>query len=114
LPTSDNNNNNNNSTGIAIAQWPFAKLWAYCCVIFPLSSIELQKPLQLEAILGMLSEGRHGIRRNFPGGGKVGILLIFFRLLAMQHKWMCTKKKMFNVTAIVGSSVFFVRKLYTE
>ena len=30
------------------------KLEAYCCVIFPLSSMELQQPLQLEAILGML------------------------------------------------------------
>ena len=30
------------------AQWPFVKLGAYCCIIFPLSSMEL---LQLEAIL---------------------------------------------------------------
>jgi len=31
----------------------------------------------------------------FPGQnlGKVEILLIFFRLLAMQHKWTYTKKK---------------------
>jgi len=32
----------------------------------------------------------------------------------MQRKWMYTKKKMFNVTATVAYSVFFIRKLYTE
>jgi len=34
------------------------KIGAYFCVIFPLSSMELQQPLQLEAILDMLWEGR--------------------------------------------------------
>jgi len=28
----------------------------------------------------------------FPGGGKVDILLILFRLLTMQHKWTYTKR----------------------
>jgi len=36
-----------------------------------------------------------GVRRNFSRAKsrKVEILLIFFRLLAMQHKWTYTKKK---------------------
>jgi len=55
-----------------------------------------------------------GVRRNFSRGSKVDILLIFFRLLAMQRKWTYTKKKMSNVTATVAYSVFLVRKLYTE
>jgi len=57
-----------------------------------------------------------GVRRNFSTGGgcKVDILLIFFRLLALQRKWAYTKKKMFNVTATVAYSVFLVRKLYIE
>ena len=50
----------------------------------------------------------------FPGEGKVDILLMFFRLLAMQRKWTYTKKKMSNVTAAVACSVFLVRKLYSE
>jgi len=36
------------------AQWPFVKLGTYCCIIFPLSSIELQQLLQLKAILHAL------------------------------------------------------------
>jgi len=56
-----------------------------------------------------------GVRRSFSrGGGKVDILLIFFRLLVMQRKWAYTRKKMFNVTATVTCSVFLVRKLYSE
>jgi len=55
-----------------------------------------------------------GFRRKFSRGGKVAILLIFFRLLAMQRKWTYTKEKMFNVTATVAYSVFLVRKLYSE
>jgi len=39
-----------------------------------------------------------GVRRNFSRGGKVDILLIFFRLLAIQRKWTYTKTKMFSVT----------------
>jgi len=50
----------------------------------------------------------------FPGASKVGILLAFIRLLAMQRKWTHTKKKMSNVTATVGSSGSLVRKLHTE
>jgi len=50
----------------------------------------------------------------FPGVGKVGILLICFRLLEMQRKCTYTKKKMANVTATVACSVFFVRTFYTE
>jgi len=50
----------------------------------------------------------------FPGGGKVDILLIFFRSLAMQRKWTYTKEKMFSVTATVAYSVFPVRKLYSK
>ena len=34
-----------------------------------------------------------GVRRIFSGVGKVDILLIFFRLLAMQGKWTYTKRK---------------------
>ena len=55
-----------------------------------------------------------GVRINFSRGGNVEILLDFLRLLAMQRKWTYTKRKMFNVTATVAYSVFFVRKLYTE
>jgi len=47
-----------------------------------------------------------GVRRNFSRGGKIDILLILFRLLAMQGKWTYTKNKMFNVTATVAYSVF--------
>jgi len=54
-----------------------------------------------------------GVRRSFSRGGKVDILLIFFRLLAMQQKWTHTKKKMLNVTTAVAYSVFFEGKLYT-
>jgi len=50
----------------------------------------------------------------FPGRNNVDILLVFFRLLAMQRKWTYTKMKMFNVTKTVACSVFFVRKFYTE
>jgi len=34
-----------------------------------------------------------GVRRYFSGGGKVDILLVFFRLLAIQGKWTYTKGK---------------------
>ena len=54
------------------------------------------------------------VRRKISRRGKVDILLIFFRLLAIHRKWTYTKKKMFNVTAAVVYSVFYVRKLYTE
>ena len=55
-----------------------------------------------------------GVRRKISRRGKVDILLIFFRLLAIHRKWTNTKKKMFSVTAAVVYSVFFVRKRYTE
>jgi len=55
-----------------------------------------------------------GVRRNFSRGAKVDILLIFFRLLAMQRKWTYTKKKMFDVAVTVAYSDFFVRNLYSE
>ena len=55
-----------------------------------------------------------GVRRNFSRGEQSRHFAIFFSLLTMQHKWRYTKKKMFNVTATVGHSVFFVRKLYTK
>jgi len=55
-----------------------------------------------------------GVRRKISRRGKVDILLIFFRLLAIRRKWTYTKKKMFSVTAAVVYSVFFVRKRYTE
>ena len=42
----------------------------------------------------------------FQGRSKVDILLIVFRLLAMQGKWMYTKKKISNVAATVAHSVF--------
>ena len=53
-------------------------------------------------------------QKFFQGGGKVDILLIFFRSLAMQRKWTYTKEKMFSVTATVAYSVFPVRKLYSK
>ena len=56
----------------------------------------------------------HGRPQKIFQGGKVAILLIFFRLLAMQRKWTYRKKKMSNVTTTVANSVFLVRKLYTE
>ena len=49
-----------------------------------------------------------------PGGSKVDILLIFFRLLAMKRKWTYTKKKMSSVTETVAYRVFLARKRYTE
>jgi len=54
------------------------------------------------------------VRRNFSSGGKDDILLIFFRLLAMQRKWTYTKKKMFNVTVTFAYNDFLVRKLFSE
>jgi len=53
-------------------------------------------------------------QKFFHVGGQIDILLIFFRLLAMQRKWTYTKKKMFNITARVAYSVYLVRKLYSE
>jgi len=55
-----------------------------------------------------------GVSRNLSKRGKVDILLMFFRLLAMQRKWTNTKTKMSNVTLTVAYSVFLVRKVYTE
>jgi len=66
------------------------------------------------AIDRSVSTAAHGRPQKFFQGGNVDILLIFFRLLAMQRKWTYTKKKMFNVTATLAYSVFIVRKLYNE
>jgi len=55
-----------------------------------------------------------GVRRNFSRAAQSQHFAFFFRLLAMQRKWTCTKKNMSNVTATVAYSVFLVRKLYTE
>ena len=53
-----------------------------------------------------------GVRRHFAGGGKVDILLTFFRLQAMQCKWTYTK----NVQCYGNSCIhgFPCNKLYTE
>jgi len=39
------------------------------------------------------SNNMHGRPQNFFQGGEVDILLLFFRLLAMQRKWTYTKTK---------------------
>ena len=63
----------------------------------------------------ILKDRNHGRpQKFFQGGGKVDILLIFFRLFVMQRKWTYAKKKMLKVTATVAYSVFLVRKLDSE
>jgi len=56
----------------------------------------------------------HGRPQNFSQGGEADILLIFFRLLAMQRKWTYTKRKCPMLRQTVANSVFPGRKLYTE
>jgi len=54
------------------------------------------------------------VRRIFSRGGKVGILLIFFRLLAMQRKWTYAKRKCPMLRQQLHAVfVLPVRKFYT-
>ena len=59
----------------------------------------------------ILTYGHGRPQKFFHGGGKVDILLIFLRLLAMQRKWTSTKKKLSNVTATVAYSVFLIKNV---
>ena len=54
-----------------------------------------------------------GVRRNFPRGVNVDILLIIFKLLAMHCKWTFTKRfslstitKILNITATIAKMRF--------
>ena len=55
-----------------------------------------------------------GVRRNLPEGDEVDILLIFFRLLVMQRKWIYTKMKMSNVTFPCKKTLHWANVYFSE
>jgi len=69
---------------------------------FGINSIPLQNSRQ------------QGRPQKFFQGGQRQLLLIFFRVLAMQREWTYTNEKVPTVTATVAYSVVPVRNLCTE